>query len=45
MADGDITPDEAATVAGILETHRKAIETAELAERLVSIERQLGNRK
>jgi hypothetical protein len=28
MARGEITPDEAATIAGVLETKRKAIETA-----------------
>ena len=34
MADGEISPDEAATVAGVLESKRKAIETVELAEEL-----------
>lgn len=45
MADGDITPDEAATVAGVLEVKRRAIETVELAVRLEVIEKQLGARK
>jgi hypothetical protein len=40
MADGDITPDEAAVVAGVLETKRKAIETVELEARLVRLEQQ-----
>ncbi len=34
MADGEISPDEAATVAGVLASKRKAIETVELAEEL-----------
>ena len=34
MADGEISPDEAATIAGVLESKRKAIETVELAEEL-----------
>ena len=34
MADGEISPDEAATVAGVLESKRKAIETVELAAEL-----------
>ena len=38
MADGDITPDEAATVAGILEVKRRAIETAELEARIAALE-------
>ncbi|MEI8394067.1 MAG: DUF5681 domain-containing protein [Rhodospirillaceae bacterium] len=45
MADGDITPDEAATVAGGLEVKRRAIETVELTTRLETIERQLGQPK
>ena len=38
MADGDITPDEAATVAGVLEVKRRAIETAELETRIAALE-------
>ena len=44
MADGLITPDEAATVAGILETKRKAIETAELETRLAALEERTHNK-
>ena len=40
MAEGDITPDEAAVVAGVLETKRKAIETVELEARLTRLEQQ-----
>jgi len=38
MADGEITPDEAATVAGVLEVKRRAIETSELEARIKAIE-------
>ena len=38
MGDGDITPDEAATVAGVLEVKRRAIETAELEIRIAALE-------
>ena len=38
MGDGDITPDEAATVAGVLEVKRRAIETSELEARIKAIE-------
>jgi hypothetical protein len=38
MAEGDITPDEAATVAGVLEVKRRAIETSELEARIKAIE-------
>ena len=32
VADGEISPDEAAVISGILDSKRKAIETVELAE-------------
>lgn len=38
VASGDLTPDEAATVAGILETKRRAIETVEIERRLEALE-------
>jgi thioredoxin-like negative regulator of GroEL len=41
MAAGDITPDEAATITGILEIRRKVIETQELAERISRLERKM----
>ena len=41
MAAGEITPDEAATIAGILEARRKVIETQELADRISQLERQM----
>lgn len=42
MAEGTITPAEAGTVAGVLETRRKAIETEELAARVEELEETLG---
>jgi hypothetical protein len=45
MAEGDITPDEAAVVSGVLETKRKAIETVELEARLARVEQQTGMRR
>ena len=41
MASGDITPDEAATITGILEIRRKVIETQELADRISRLERKM----
>jgi len=39
VAAGQLRPDEAATVAGILESHRRAIETVEIERRLSDLER------
>ncbi len=38
MAAGDITPDEAQAVAGVLEGKRRAIETVELETRIAALE-------
>lgn len=38
MAQGTLSPDEAAIVAGVIETRRKAIETGELASRIAALE-------
>jgi hypothetical protein len=38
MATGAITPDEASTVASVLESTRRAIETVELEARIAAIE-------
>jgi hypothetical protein len=38
MAAGDVTPEEAATVAAVLEVRRKALETEELELRLQALE-------
>ena len=44
MAEGEITPDEAAVVAGVLETKRKVIETVELEARLARLEQRAEGR-
>ena len=38
MAAGELTPDQAGTVATVIEAHRKAIEMAELEERIRRLE-------
>ena len=38
VASGDVTPEEGAAVAAIVETHRRAIETDELERRLAALE-------
>ena len=43
MARGEITPDDASTVAGVLEAKRRAIETVELEKRLDILEKAKGN--
>ena len=45
MAEGEITPDEAAIAASVIETKRKALETEELDCRLTALEQQLSKRK
>jgi hypothetical protein len=40
-AQGELTPDEAATIAGIVETKRRALETMELEMRLAALEQAL----
>ena len=37
-SQGEITPDEAATLANVLELKRKAIETADLEQRIIALE-------
>jgi len=43
MANGDITPSEASSVAGVIETYRKTLETVELESRLQSLERMTNH--
>jgi hypothetical protein len=38
MAAGELTPDEAGAIAGVIEAKRRAIETVELEERLRKLE-------
>ena len=45
LADGDITPNEASSVAGVIETYRKTLETAEFEGRLKSLEQVSQNSK
>jgi hypothetical protein len=40
MAEGTLSPDEASAIAGVLETHRRAIETCELETRVAALEKQ-----
>jgi hypothetical protein len=42
MAIGDITPEEASVIAGVLEAKRRSIETCELEARMVALEMAKG---
>jgi hypothetical protein len=42
MAFGDITPEEATVVAGVLEAKRRSIETCELEARMTALEQMKG---
>lgn len=42
VADGDISPEEGATIVSLLEAHRKAIETNEFSDRLAALEERIG---
>ena len=42
MARGEITPDDASTIAGVLEARRRAIETVELEKRIDILEGAKG---
>jgi hypothetical protein len=41
MASGEMTPDEAAVIAGVMETKRRALETGELEQRLDQLEQRV----
>lgn len=41
LANGDITPNEASSVARIIEAYRKTLETAELEDRLEALEQKV----
>ena len=45
LADGDITPGEAHSVAGVIETYRKTLETAEFENRIAALERVTNREK
>jgi hypothetical protein len=40
VAAGDLLPGEAATLAGIVEARRKAVETQELEQRITALEKK-----
>ena len=42
VGKGQLTPAEAQAVAGLVEAHRRAIETADLAERITKLEEFKG---
>ena len=42
VAAGELTPSEAAALAGLVETHRRALETSELERRIVALEQGKG---
>ncbi|MHC1790299.1 DUF5681 domain-containing protein [Solidesulfovibrio sp.] len=41
-AAGELTPSEAAALAGLVETHRRALETSELEQRITALEQTKG---
>ncbi len=45
VAEGELSLDEGALIAGLLDIHRRAFETGELAERLAILEEKLGAKK
>ena len=42
VAAGELTPSEAAALAGLVETHRRALETSELEQRISALEQTKG---
>lgn len=42
VAAGDMTPEEAQAVAALLETHRKAVESQELEDRITRLEERIS---
>jgi hypothetical protein len=40
VAGGELSPDEAASVAGLIETRRRTIETLELEQRIATLEQR-----
>lgn len=41
VAEGDISPDEGTAIVSLLEAHRRAIETSELAARVAALEERM----
>ena len=44
VAQGELSPDEATLIVGLLDAHRRAIETSELSARLDALEARLGRK-
>lgn len=44
VAEGRISPEEGQAVSAVIETQRRAMETAELAARIEALERSAGSR-
>ena len=44
VAEGDLTPGEAAALSKILDSYTRAVELADLAERITKLEQQSGER-
>jgi hypothetical protein len=44
VADGTLTPEEAASISAILEAQRRAVETAQLEQRIAALEATHGKR-
>jgi hypothetical protein len=45
MASGDLTSDEAGTIAGLLEAKRKTLETIEIERRIAALEQRAGEKR
>lgn len=45
VAAGELTPSEAAALSGLVEAHRRALETSELEQRIAALERVKGDQK
>lgn len=44
VAEGELTPEEGQALAGIVESHRRAIETGEIEQRLAALEHAAGRK-
>ena len=45
VAEGDLAPEEATLIVGLLDAQRRALETSELAERIAAIEQRMAGKK
>ena len=44
VSDGEISPDEGTAIVALLEAHRKALETSDLATRVAALEEMLASK-